>query len=64
MITDQVTEDTSQGTTGGPVCQIRIGNVTGSLSLTGPLCGSGEGNRSDQLNGIRSSRLIRAHYIY
>ena len=64
-ISDQVTEDTSQGTTGGPVCQIRIGDVTGSLSLTGPLCGTGEGNKtSGQLNNIRTNRIIRAQYLY
>lgn len=69
-ISDQTTDDVQQGTRpGGPVCQIRIGDVTGSLSLTGPLCGEGKANKtsgqfSGQLNSIRANRLIRALYIH
>ena len=64
-ISDQVTEDTSQGTVpGGPVCQVRIGDVTGSLSLSGPLCGPAHGTGNGGSGSGNRPAYLPAYWYY
>ena len=55
--TEQVTEETGHGTGASQACQIRIGDVTGSLTLQGPLCGEAQEPR--RMNQTLEALLMR-----